>query len=396
MGLDILQLHRGPVYPPSNGEEVRIWETTKALADTGRVWLAYPDADGTEYPPGVYALDLQNPFLDYKTTRIYLWNALLGLDSDTPIERLQTQRTVRTVKRYPVEFDVVCSESPQVLGAARELADHYGAALLLNKHNAMFDLLDQQLRSRNVPAPIRRRAVANLHAYEQAGIDDADAVVFQSADDRTQFEIPDGVRCEVITNGTNYEDIAAGGDPDAVRRQLGLREDRTVCLFVGACDYEPNEVAARRIVDEFAPALPDVEFVIVGRDPPKTARENVHTPGFVDDLPGALSMADVALCPLTMGSGTKLKMMDYLAAGLPIVTTPVGAQGIDIVDGETALVRDVGQFEEAIRELDASPELAARLGENAQELGRQYSWHELLSAYDELVTDIAGQRIIVD
>ncbi|WP_117592595.1 glycosyltransferase family 4 protein [Haloprofundus halophilus] len=396
MGLDILQLHRGPVYPPSNGEEVRIWETTKALADTGRVWLAYPDADGAEFPPGVYALDLDNPFLDYKATRIYLWNALLGLGSDTPIERLQTRLTVRTVRRRPVDFDVVCSESPQVLGAARLLADHYDAALLLNKHNAMFDLLDQQLRSRSIPGPIRRRAVDNLRAHEQAGIDDADAVVFQSAADREAFDVPDGVRCEVVTNGTNYDDIAAGGDPEAVRRRLGVGDDRTVCLFVGACDYEPNEEAARRIVDEYAPALSDVEFVIVGRDPPKTTRENVYTPGFVDDLPGALAMADIALCPLTMGSGTKLKMMDYLAAGLPIVTTPVGAQGIDIVDGETALVRDVSEFEAAIRELSSSPELAARLSANARALGRQYSWDELLSAYDDLVTDIAGRRVAVD
>ncbi|WP_224270040.1 glycosyltransferase family 4 protein [Haloprofundus salinisoli] len=396
MGLDILQLHRGPVYPPSNGEEVRIWETTKALADSGRVWLAYPNADGTEYPPGVYALDLDNPFLDYKTTRIYLWNALLGLGSDTPIERLQTRLTVRTVRRHPVNFDVVCSESPQMLRAARLLADHYDAALLLNKHNAMFDLLDQQLRSRPIPAPVRRRAVENLQAHEQAGIDDADAVVFQSAADRAEFDVPDGVRCEVITNGTNYDDIAAGGDPEAVRRGLGVREGRPVCLFVGACDYEPNEEAARRIVDEYAPALPDVEFVIVGRDPPKTARENVYTPGFVDDLPGALSMADIALCPLTMGSGTKLKMMDYLAAGLPIVTTPVGAQGIDIVDGETALVRDAAEFEAAIRELASSPDLTERLSANARELGRQYSWDELLSAYDELVTDIAERRVVAD
>ncbi|WP_224447673.1 glycosyltransferase family 4 protein [Haloprofundus salilacus] len=393
MELDILQLHRGPVYPPSNGEEVRIWETTKALADTGRVWLAHPGADGAEYPPGVYALDLDNPFLDYKTTRIYLWNALLGLGANTAVERLQTRRTLRAVRRRPVEFDVVCCESPQMLRASRLLAEEYDAALLLNKHNAMFDLLDQQLRSRSVPAPIRRRAVANLRAHEQTGIDDADAVVFQSAADRAEFDVPDGVRCEVITNGTNYDDIAAGGDPEAVRRRLGVRDDRTVCLFVGACDYEPNEEAARRIVDELAPSLSDVEFVIVGRDPPKTSRENVYTPGFVDDLPGALAMADVALCPLTMGSGTKLKMMDYLAAGLPIVTTPVGAQGIDIVDGETALVRDVTEFEEAIRQLSSSPELAERLASNARELGERYSWDELLSAYDELVTDIAGRRV---
>ncbi|USZ69749.1 glycosyltransferase family 4 protein (plasmid) [Halorussus salilacus] len=385
----ILQLHRGEIHPPSNGEEVRIWETAKKFAEYGSVWLAHPDGDGSDLHPGVKGVGTDNPFLNYKTTRIYAWNATFGLAADNGLDRLQAGRTVRTLDRLDAEFDVVCCESPQMLRAGRRLAARYDAKLLLNKHNAMYDLLDQQLGLRPVPSSLRQRAVKNLRRFEQWGIDAADAVVFQSEDDATRFRLPDDAVVEVIPNGTDFDHIDSGGDPGAVREEFGLDGSETVCLYVGAFDYDPNEVAAEVIADELAPALPDIEFLLVGRNPPSVDRENVHTPGFVDDLPGTLSLADIAICPLTLGSGTKLKMLDYLAAGLPIVTTEVGAQGLPLEDGETALIRDSWNgFVEAIERLEASESLRDTLSSNAQVLGREYSWDSLLERYDPVIAEL--------
>lgn len=392
----VLQLHRGAVHPPSNGEEVRIWETAKKLSEYGTVWLAHPDGEGEELHPGVRGVGTDNPFLDYKTSRIYAWNALFGLSADSRLDRLQSRRTVRTLTRLDATFDVVCCESPQMLRASRRLAEYYDARLLLNKHNAMYDLLDQQLELRPVPAALRRRAVANLRRFEQWGIDAADAVVFQSEEDVSAFALPDDATVEVIPNGTDFDTIDAGGDPEAARERLGLHDAETICLYVGAFDYDPNAVAAEVVVDELAPALPDVEFLLVGRDPPSADRENVHAPGFVDDLPGVLSLADVALCPLTLGSGTKLKMLDYLAAGLPIVTTEVGTQGLPLEDRETALIRSSwGGFVDAIEELRASETLRAELSTNARTLGREYSWDALLDGYDSVLDELLESRIAV-
>jgi glycosyltransferase involved in cell wall biosynthesis len=393
---NILQLHRGDLIPPSNGEEVRIWETAKKLAECGTVWLAYPDGNDDEPHPNVKTVGTGNPFLDYKTTRIYVWNALLGLAADNGLERLQAGQTVRTLKRRDIEFDVVCCESPQMLRAGRRLAEYYDAKLLLNKHNAMYDLLDQQLGIRPIPASLRRRAVRNLQQFEQRGIDAADAVVFQSADDVEAFRLPDDVIVEVIPNGTDFPSINKGGDPDRVRNQLGLDNAKNICLYVGAFDYDPNEFAAEVIVDELAPALPDVEFLVVGRNPPATERENVHTPGFVEDLPGVLSLADVAICPLTLGSGTKLKMLDYLAAGLPIVTTEVGTQGLPVEDGETALIRNSWDgFVDAIERILTSESVRTMLSANARKLGREYSWDSLLDDYDTVIDRLLNNRVTV-
>lgn len=392
----ILQLHRGPVHPPSNGEEVRVWKTAERLADRGRVLLAHPTDREGELAPGVRAVDTGNPFLARKATRIYAWYGALALGPDNPVDRLQSRATVAALDRRLSDVDLVCCESPQVHRAGARLADRHGAPLLLNKHNAMYELLDQQFAELGLPGPLRRRAVESLRTFEQRGVERADAVVFQSEDDPAAFEVPADTRTAVVPNGTDLAAIRAGGDPERARADLGVSPEATLCAFVGACDYDPNRVAAEHVRDRIAPACPDVEFVVVGRDPPKMDRPNVRAPGYVEDLPGVLAASDVALCPLTMGSGTKLKVMDYLAAGLPIVTTPVGTQGVPVRDGETALVRPVAQFPAAIDRLRESPELAARLAESARELGARYSWEGVLADYDPLVADLLGARASAD
>lgn len=384
MNLDILHLHRESVYPPSDGGEVRTWKTANRLADHGTVWFAQPGVNNYEYENGVRTLDIGNPYLWTKATRIYLWNAWLAAGSG--FDERQTEWTVDTLVQHPATFDLVVCESPQMIRASRRLAEHEDAELLVNFHNSMFELLDQQLRSRRVPGFLRRRAVDRLRDLEQSAIDAADAVVFQSEDDVTHYDLPENTFVDVIANGCDYDWIADGGEPERVAESLGLPTDGTTCVYVGAYDYEPNQQAASHICEEIAPELPGVTFVLAGRNPPESTPANVLTPGFVSDLPGLLSAADIALCPLTMGSGTKLKIMDYLAAGLPIVTTPVGTQGIPIEDGRDALVVDrPAGFPHAIRRLEESPELRRSLGENAAALGQQFDWDRLLEGYDRLL-----------
>jgi glycosyltransferase involved in cell wall biosynthesis len=385
----ILQLHRGSVYPPSNGEERRIWETAKKLSEFGTVWLAHPSGGEYEIQRGIRAVDTGNPFLEYKATRIYAWNAFFGVSKRNLFDRIQTKQTVQTLEQADVDFDVICCESPQMLRASWQLAERYDAPLLQNKHNAMFDLLDQQLELRPVPRPLHRRAVTNLFAFEQRGIERADAVVFQSEPDRGQFQIPDDTNVEVIPNGTHLRPDAIDVDSDDFRNRLDISETATVCLFIGAYDYDPNAAAADFIIRELAPELPEVEFLLVGRDPPTPDRPNVHALGFVEDLPSTLSAADIAVCPLTLGSGTKLKMMDYLAAGLPIVTTDVGAQGIPLQDGGTALICNSRRaFVDAIRELKESESLRSSLAANATALGREYHWQSILKSYEPIMRDL--------
>lgn len=385
---DILHLARLPVYPPTNGREKRIWKTAQKLAEFGTVHLATPGTRDEPQRRSIQTVDLSNPLLASKAGCIYLWNAALLLGTANPYDRLQARLTQFELGA-DTAFDLVVCESPQMFRAGHRIATRDGGALLINKHNASYEILQQFLDSTPLPGPIAGRAVRTHRAYEQRAIDAADAVVFQSADDRQQFDYPEETRVETIPNGTDIESEVSAAAVDELRETFGIDRDSFVGVFVGSYDYGPNRNAAQVIDREIAPAVPDVEFLLVGRNPPPPSADTVTAAGFVDNLSAALSLADVALCPLQEGSGTKLKMMDYLAAGLPIVTTSVGASGIDLTDGETALVRETPpEFVTAVRRLAESSELRARLSRGAAELGEAYRWEQLLTDYDELVTEL--------
>ncbi|MFC4357701.1 glycosyltransferase family 4 protein [Halobium salinum] len=383
--MNILQLHIDPVYPPTNGGETRVWKTAEHLSSFGEVWLACPWQHDLELPGGVRAVPLDTVLLRRKALRIYAWNALQAFDGNHPLNRLLTRAVLRDLHRQVPKVDVVVCETLQMWGAAQQFAERFDAKLLLTEHNADFDNLRQNLAGTPVPAPIADRAVRNLREYERQAVSRADAVVFQSESDRELFA-GSWMCARVIPNGCDVDEIRSAGDPKQLREDLGIPSDTPVCLYVGSFDYGPNRDAAHFIARELAPAFPEVTFLLVGRDPPQLDRENVLSPGFVDDLPSALALSDIALCPLSTGSGTKLKMMDYLAAGLPIVTTTVGAAGISIEDGESALVRDDADgMREAIATLLSSEATRDRLSSNAAALGTQYDWEQLLSGYDSLL-----------
>lgn len=381
--MNVLLLTKSNTYPPTSGAEVRTWKIAEKLSEVGELWVACPQRDDVAYPVELTPIPLNTPLLR-KVFREQLWYGLFLAHEHHPLQRLLTARIVEMIDEEDATYDVVISEFPQLAGAAKRIADRDGAKLVLDKHNAYYDFLDQYLRS--YPGFVRRRAVANLRRYEQEAINESWMTIFVSDADRDSFTVPSRTRDVVLPNGTDVEFIRESGDPESVARRIGVRSDRPVCLFVGAYDYEPNGVAANVIANDIAPELPRVEFVLAGRNPPDVSGSNLYAPGYVSDLPGMLRLADVGLCPLRSGSGTKLKMLDYLAASLPIVTTSEGIQGLPIRDGETALVRNsTTGFIDAIDELLESHSLRSTLATNAGSLGEQYSWETILDEFEDLL-----------
>jgi glycosyltransferase involved in cell wall biosynthesis len=270
---------------------------------------------------------------------------------------------------------------------ANKIAVETSTPLLTNKHNAMFPIVRDHVNK--FPHYLQERLVRNLQKFEQKSINLSDYVVFQSREDIKKFDIPQKTKSYVIPNGTDYKTIEAGGDPEQFRRELNIDKDSIVVIFVGSYDYSPNYEAAIQIRDHFAPQFSDIQFILAGRNPPKTNQHNIHTPGFVEDLPGLLNLADIALVPLKTGAGTKLKMLDFLAAGLPIVTTSVGIQGIDVVDGESVIVEDdIRGMINSIDYLASSPKTRERFSREAKIVGKRYSWEKLLSKYENIIMDI--------
>ena len=154
--------------------------------------------------------------------------------------------------------------------------------------------------------------------------------------------IPDD-RIQVIENGADIANLRAPlPDRAASRRKLGLAATESLLLFFGSFGYRPNVQAARIILREIHPRLVrrgrKGRILLVGAGLPALpgmARTldtpiPVEAPGFVDDLALYIKCADVLLAPITSGSGTRLKILESLACGTPVVTTHLGAEGLDL------------------------------------------------------------------
>jgi glycosyltransferase involved in cell wall biosynthesis len=149
-------------------------------------------------------------------------------------------------------------------------------------------------------------------------------------------------------------------------------DGRKGLLFVGG-SHRPNADAIRYFAGEIMPrvrsSLPGVEFSVAGsydaRDLRDVAAPDIDLLGYVTDLSDVLDTSRVFVCPLRYGSGMKGKIGEAMAAGLPVVTTSIGAEGMKLVDGETALIRDhPAEFAAAIVTLYNDPQLWQRLSKN--------------------------------
>jgi glycosyltransferase involved in cell wall biosynthesis len=166
----------------------------------------------------------------------------------------------------------------------------------------------------------------------------------------------------------NKQRLSAGGAP--------------IALFMGS-GHPPNIEAVQQLFS-IARELPEVVFAVLGNAAyafaPGAGPANVWLLGESSDIARQIlfEAADVALNPMCSGSGTNLKMLDYFAAGLPVVTTPIGARGLPIDDGKHVFIREIDAFSEAIAALIYQPATADALIGNARALvDDQFNWERI-------------------
>jgi glycosyltransferase involved in cell wall biosynthesis len=163
----------------------------------------------------------------------------------------------------------------------------------------------------------------------------------------------------------------------------GRRTGPPTVMFLGAMSWEPNVAAAEFLARDVLPALlprvPDVRLRIVGRDPtPRVQRlagDRVEVTGSVPDVLAPLADAHVLAVPLLAGGGTRLKILEAFAAGLPVVSTPVGCEGIAADPDRHLVVAETPAFAEALARTLLAPEAAATMAAAARVLARdRYDW----------------------
>ncbi|HEY7299563.1 MAG TPA: glycosyltransferase family 4 protein [Xanthobacteraceae bacterium] len=268
-------------------------------------------------------------------------------------------------------------------------------ALVVDSHNIDYDLARQYARS---AGSLLRRVYAGidwrkLKREELATYRDADGVCLCSRADEQRLlaEVPEA-RTVVIPNAADidyYRQRATDPPPDG----------RTV-VFFGLLSYAPNVDGVIHFVKEIWPriakAQPQARCKIIGGSAPPSlmtlAGPRVEFTGFVPDLRPHLAEAAAVVVPLRLGGGTRLKVVEAMAMGKAIVSTTLGAEGIEGVPGRDLLIEDQpARFANAVSTLLENPSLTAGIGRSARQLAEQrYSWSGAARALEEFYRKILG------
>jgi polysaccharide biosynthesis protein PslH len=264
---------------------------------------------------------------------------------------------------------------------------------VLDEHNIEYDVLRRTAAARtNFPRQVYNAANwRKLAREERAAWRRFDGVVFTSARDEAfvREELPEA-KTKVVSNGVDV----AGFAP------VSGREEPDTLLFFGAINYFPNHDGVVFFIDQVLPKIrarrPNIKLRIVGpgaRDEVLARQGNgVEILGMVDDVGEHIDRAAAVVVPLRIGGGTRLKIVEALAKGKAMISTRLGAEGIDVVHDEHLLLADEpDDFANAVERVLADSALAKRLGQSGRRLAEErYSWAKVVSElerfYDELVT----------
>jgi len=206
------------------------------------------------------------------------------------------------------------------------------------------------------------------------------AVVCSEPEKESLLLVDPEIEVRVVPNGVDCSVFRPREEPlDPPSRDL---------VFVGDMAYGPNRDGALRFVEEVLPLVqqeePSARFLAVGKNPSPQLealgqREDVVVTGFVDEVAAWVHRAGVYVVPIRYGSGTRLKVLEAFALGVPAVSTRIGAEGISTEDDEDILLRDTPEsMAQAIVRLLRQPELAAELAVKARaRVEAEYDWPAL-------------------
>ena len=400
--MNILVLsHRVP-FPPNKGEKIRSYHQLKHLRAQGhRLHVCAPYEDDSELH---YFSGLEDD-LGISTTKAKLGSKPLRLlSSFLRGKSLSVGNFYSKSLQEKIDQKIANERFDWILCTASSMAEYIFRSKSLPQENApglIMDFMDldsdkwQQYAALK-PFPIsliyrlEARRVARLENLTHAKFD-ACLLISQNEVDLFQQQTGTANKIHVVANGLDTDTFKPAPKPHP-------HPIRPVFIFTGVMDYFPNEDAVLWFCENIWPDLktryPNAEFYIAGMQPsPKiqalSELPGVHVTGFVDDILDYYHKADLFVAPFRVARGVQNKVLQAFACGLPVISTPIGAEGIACEHEKHLLVtnsEDENSFKEATYRLVENESLRDRLRNSAAQLIReQYSWSGRLALLDEIL-----------
>ncbi len=268
-----------------------------------------------------------------------------------------------------------------------------GVLRVVDVDNLLARMLREEADEAGNPLERLRRHIAyrKLERYEAQLYETFDLCLVTSEDDRhamTEYVPLPLERIAVVANGVDTR-LYRADSPTAIGRTL---------IYPGAMTYRPNLDAMlyfiREIWSEITRILPDVTLTITGSTRGVDVSElrqarGVRFTGYVDDIRPWVAQSSACVVPLRQGAGTRLKVLEAMALGTPVVSTSKGVEGLDLEDGTEVLVADSpARFAERVIELLQNPRMQRDLSQQARrKVEQDYDWEKIAVGFRQSLNE---------
>jgi len=257
------------------------------------------------------------------------------------------------------------------------------AKVVIGSHNIETDIWRRRadVASSVIAKRFFRGQAVRMHNFERGAFHRADIVTVVSESDESQARALGAKHTKVVPNAVNPGEFAFSRQPVPAK-----------FIFLGSLDWYPNEDAVKFLLRDILPRVKlPYTLDVVGRNPSEqlrralAANRSVQLHADVADVRPYLRAASAMLVPLRIGGGSRIKILESLASALPVISTTVGAEGLDLQDGKEILLRDdVERFVAAMEEVIQHPQMLNALGAAGRErVIAEYTWDRSVEKLDE-------------
>ncbi|MEQ8907843.1 MAG: glycosyltransferase [Vicingaceae bacterium] len=378
-------------FPPKSGGTVKSFHYVKDLSQRYHLSVACllkdDDADYVEEFQKQVKLErcLVEP---HQTSR----NALTLLKSMLGFPCLNVYRNYSVPFKQKVEtviseYDIVLIDHYEVF---QYVSKDFKGKVVLHTHNAEFMLWQRmsELESNPIKKALLKNEARRVKKYEQAIFDQSDLVYTTESDQ----ELYKKHGFQLSNFSTTYH---LGNDQLLAKEDLKFEETELALTFMGTLSWEPNVDGLLWFLNEVWPTLktkfPQLIFYILGKEPDERIKKRcaneaqIVFTGFVEDLDDYLKKTRVYLAPLRFGSGMKVKVLEGLYRGVPTVSSSVGAEGLQVKDGQHIMIADTaeGFISKCILLLEEADTWTQLRNQSRKVAAEKYRWAPLFERMDE-------------
>ena len=372
-------------YPLIAGDRIRVYNLIRRVARHHQVSLVA--LLGT--PDDEASLRHLGEFCEFVSTADHTWHSLktewpgmlhyFFTGKPWELRLVYSQKLAETIRRLTSQkpFDIVDIQHSRMALYREEIAPSCKAKTILTLHNIAY--MQYEIIAKIQSKPLRRlrdwlhsralwfwepRYAAKFHHV----------ITMSQLDSQRLLERNAQLEMEVIPNGVDTQKY----------QPLPLKENHTGLLFIGTMAYPPCADGARYFCGQILPLVeqqfPHVETWIVGADPPPDvtalADERIHVTGRVEDILPFYQRTLICVVPLRAGGGTRLKILEGMALGRPVVTTSIGCEGLEAVHGKHLLIADdPAGFADHINRLMSDAALYRSIAQSARQfVESHYGW----------------------